>query len=220
MKRAKKQINKKRSFTFFEILLVVLIIGLLFVALWRFFVPNNKNRIYGEICLNTIYWEIRNYINKAVTGKSIASWWVWIYPEEYIIIFDQTWYTIDFQYTYYTGTIIATGTYKKIYLTWTQKTIKECENKWYYIAFTGNVTQIRITKNLKEKIRQPSFSFLWTTNWSTGWIFFSLVENKGLNRRHFYTIIVDPRIQNVFSRKCLWLPQDMTKPCATWMRSQ
>ncbi len=205
----KKIYSIKRAFTLLEILIVVLLIWILISATSKFYNPWNKNRFYSQICINKVYWSIRNFVNSAVFGKWISYSWQFYYPEDYKIIFDYTGNKIDFQIWLQTWDLQV----QTIFLTW-NKRIKECQDITYYINFTWNIDQIVINKNLQE---------IWSKKW------FSIIPNMFTWKVDFFIneywlsrkisqLIADQRSQEVFNNQCLSLPADPHQKCTQWSR--
>lgn len=64
---------KKKGFSFLEILIVIMIVGILFVTFRSSFQIKNKDILYGQSCIETIYGEINNFLHAAISSKSVNS---------------------------------------------------------------------------------------------------------------------------------------------------
>ncbi len=64
--------KKRKGFSFLEMLIVMMIVGILFVVFRSAFQVKNKDLLYGEACIETIYGEINNFLHAAVSSKSLT----------------------------------------------------------------------------------------------------------------------------------------------------
>jgi hypothetical protein len=65
-----------------------MIVGILFVAFRSSFQVKNKDVLYGQACIETLYGQVNNFLQAGLSSKSIFTANVAIFPEEYIIAFD------------------------------------------------------------------------------------------------------------------------------------
>lgn len=63
------------------------------------FVSRNQDFFYSQVCTNTLYGKIQNFLNNAITGKGIYRNTGFIYPDTYTIIFDPEQNELRFEYT-------------------------------------------------------------------------------------------------------------------------
>ena len=63
----------KKGFSFLEMLIVIMIVGILFVVFRTSFQVKNKDVLYGQACIETIYGEVNNFLHAAISSKSINS---------------------------------------------------------------------------------------------------------------------------------------------------
>jgi len=196
----------KKSFTILELLVVILLIWMLFVIMWWLFKPDNRSKIYSEICINNIYGDIRWYINKALNSKSLSFSWENYNPDSYKIEINSwenyIFFWFELGWTWYE--------YKKVYLSWDIWSIKECEDKNYSVKLSWNIDWIYIFKKLDNNTRDRSFVINqnnWTWNiefWLSEWWY----------DRLFWKVFVDGRIPNTFLDICKDFPlKDKSKQC-------
>ena len=123
--------KKRKAFSFIEMLIVLLIIGVLFMAFRSSFQIKNKDILYSQACIETVYGQINNFINAGLSSKSLSTGNVPIFPDQYIINFDPALQTIQLKYklghTYYIySNITFTGNFTVMY----------CSSNSYIIEFT------------------------------------------------------------------------------------
>lgn len=154
--------NKKKSgFSFLEMLIVVLIVSILFVALRWAFEIKNKNIFYGQACVETVYGEINNFLYAGLSSKSLFTWNISIFPDQYTISFDSIQQRIELKYTekgneYTYNTIPFTG----------NSNIAYCSSNNYAILLTWKTYEIHINKWLQEDTNLQSFYLTWGYTWS------------------------------------------------------
>ncbi|HBB03719.1 TPA: hypothetical protein DCZ39_02315 [Patescibacteria group bacterium] len=91
--------NKKRKgFSFLEILIVMMIVGILFVAFRSAFQFKNKDILYGQSCIETIYGEVNNFLHAGLSSKSLFTGTTAIFPDQYIITFNPAQQLIQLKY--------------------------------------------------------------------------------------------------------------------------
>lgn len=64
---------KKRGFSFLEVLIVIMIVGILFVAFRSSFQVKNKDVLYGQACIETLYGQVNNFLHAGLSSKSMNS---------------------------------------------------------------------------------------------------------------------------------------------------
>lgn len=62
-----------KGFSFLELLMVMMVVSILFVAFRSSFQVKNKDVFYGQACVESIYGEINNFLYAAISSKSINS---------------------------------------------------------------------------------------------------------------------------------------------------
>lgn len=150
---------KKSWFTFLEILIVMIIISVLFVAFRSSFQVKNKDIFYGQACIETIYGEVNNFLYAAISSKSLNSWWTQIFPETYIITFSgqviDLWYQeSEGPYTIYSSIPIS------------ENTNNYCSSNKYTIVMTWDSYEVYISKWLQNN-QNTNFFLSGTTGVST-----------------------------------------------------
>ena len=79
-------------------LIVLMIISVLFVAFRSSFQVKNKDVLYGQSCIETIYGEVNNFMHAGLSSKSLFSGTTQIFPDQYIIIFNPAQQLIQLKY--------------------------------------------------------------------------------------------------------------------------
>lgn len=189
--------DKKRGFSFLEMLIVIMIVGILFVVFKTSFQVKNKDVLYGQACIETIYGEINNFLHAAISSKSINSWGTQIFPDTYIISFipaEQSiklWYQSPWNsYSIY-STISITG-----------HTSNYCSDNDYLIVLTGDTYEVHISKWL-QATQERSFFYLSWVSTSTGANIFLQYETSGTWCRTMARFESDTRIINIKKQMCL-----------------
>lgn len=144
---------KKSGFSFLEILIVIMIVGVLFVTFRSSFQIKNKDILYGQACIETIYGEINNFLHAAISSKSVNSWWTAIFPNTYIITFIPSTQSIELGYK-------DQGNIYTIYssISITGNGGNYCSSNNYIILMSGNQYSVTIAKWLQETQNRLSFS--------------------------------------------------------------
>lgn len=184
----------KKSFTLIEVLIVMMIIGVFFVMFRYMFQVNNKNTLYDQSCMDTIYGETNNFISAGLSSKMLFSSGAQIFPTQYIVSFAPNQQTISLRYN--TGT-----TYKTIEFSGNLP-YENCTQKSSIIIMSGDTYDITISK----KPTGNAFALSGTPNTSTGGnIFFSCTRNNGTisNCKHITTLQTDKRTMNFIKQNCL-----------------
>lgn len=145
-------ISTKQGFSMLELILIIIIISILFLASRNFFQVPNKHLIESEQCINTLHGQINQFFYQAITGKDqlINS-----------IFEEPTWYKISINQTGGISTIVLSITTGVNYTeTITHKistgidtTLSSCNKPDYIVLLSGtDITnggsQITLSKNL------------------------------------------------------------------------
>lgn len=86
------------GFTLLEVLIVIMIISVLFVAFRSSFQIKNKDLAYGQTCIETLYGQVNNFLHAGISSKSISSGTDAIFPDQYIITFKPSQQLIQLSY--------------------------------------------------------------------------------------------------------------------------
>lgn len=188
--------------------MVILLIGMLFIIMSNVFKPDNRSKIYAETCVNKVFGEVRNYINKSTNSKSLAYSGTTYDPDSYSIIFDTWSNTVYFKFDY-NG---SWYNYSNLQLSGTKLVIKECtDNSSYSVIMSGNISLINIIKNPPHQTISTKL-FEIKPDARTGQIEFWLREWP--YTRMLSKIIIDGRIPNAVLNRCMDLPaKDKTQSC-------
>jgi prepilin-type N-terminal cleavage/methylation domain-containing protein len=65
--------KKKKGFSLIELIIVMVVVGILFVALRSSFQVKNKEVFYGQACVESIYGQVNNFLYSAISSKAINS---------------------------------------------------------------------------------------------------------------------------------------------------
>ncbi len=159
--------DKKSWFSFLEILIVMMIVGILFVAFRSSFQVKNKDVLYGQACIETLYGQVNNFLHAGLSSKSINSWGTQIFPDQYIISFNPWSWTIVLSYeTQGSGYI-----YSSIEITWNTN-ISYCSSNSYMILLSWETYELHINKWLQENAALQFFYITGTSSVSTWWNIF------------------------------------------------
>ena len=156
--------HKKSWFSFLEILIVMMIVGILFVTFRSSFQVKNKDVLYGQACIETLYGQVNNFLHAGLSSKSLFTWTTAIFPDQYIISFKPTSGEIALSYKENGVTTI----YSTISLIGNSN-IMYCSSNSYTIQLTGETYELHINKWLKENAALKFFYLSWTTSISTWW---------------------------------------------------
>lgn len=81
-----------------EMLIVIMIVGILFVAFRSSFQIKNKDVLYGQTCIETLYGQINNFVYAGLSSKVIFSGTTKHFPDQYIITFNPSTQNISLNY--------------------------------------------------------------------------------------------------------------------------
>ena len=139
--------TKKKWFSFLEMLIVVMIVSVLFVAFRWSFQIKNKDILYGQSCIETIYGQVNNFLYAWLSSKWVFSWSSTIFPNEYIINFQPISWLIELKYK--TGENTSDILYSSIEIT-ENRNIGYCSSNSYILQLTWENYEIHINKWLQE----------------------------------------------------------------------
>lgn len=150
--------DKKRGFSFLEILIVMMIVSILFVTFRSSFQVKNKDVLYGQACIETVYGEVNNFLHAAISSKSVNSWGTQIFPDTYIISFipaEQSiklWYQSPWNPYYIYSTLLMTGNSNNY-----------CSSNRYAMVLSWMTYEIYINKGLQEGQNMRFFYLSWAS---------------------------------------------------------
>lgn len=144
-----------------------MIVGILFVAFRSSFQIKNKDTLYGQACIETIYGQVNNFLHAGLSSKSISSWSIVIFPDQYIISFVPDQQRIELLYQeqgsiYIYSSIEITGNISSNY----------CTSNGYTIELSWDTYELHINKGLQENQAMQFFYISGTNVISTGWTIF------------------------------------------------
>jgi len=147
-----------------EILIVMMIVGILFVAFRSSFQVKNKDILYGQACIETIYGEINNFLHAGLSSKSLSSWTMQFFPDQYSIRFNPDTQSIGLWYKeqgneHIYSTIELTGNINIMY----------CTSNRYSIQLSWETYELYINKGLQENAALQFFYLSGTNSISTWW---------------------------------------------------
>jgi len=183
----------KKGFSFFEVLIVLVVVGILFVAFRSVFYVKNKDIFYGQACIESIYGQVNNFLFAGMSSKSINSWWTQIFPNTYSIHFDPDNQKIDLIYN-------DDAIYNSMTISW-QSNILYCNNNSITIYMSGDNYHIIITKGLQaQQHNKPIYlsgvDFL-------GRNIFWLCNIEGDDCKEIAAFTTDTRTINIQKQMCL-----------------
>lgn len=151
----------------------MMIVGILFVAFRSSFQVKNKDILYGQACIETLYGQVNNFLHAGLSSKSLFTWTTVIFPDQYIISFKPAQQLIELKYRKQGSDYI----YSSIWLTGNSNAIY-CSNNSYTIKLTGETYELHINKWLQENATLESFYLTWTNSISTWWSIFLQCDNQ------------------------------------------
>lgn len=190
-----------------EIVAVIALISILIVGLSSTFSDRSTIQKYQwEECFTQIDWEVQNFIQSALFGKSLTPT---VFPDYYVISLNKTADTIDFKYRMLDG---SSGSFKKVNLS------NFCSGKWIWFYLTGSffsqwLQEIIINKWLRQlKPWELSvFSFSWTSTDVFTWDIYLNMCGKDQAwtscPKEFAKRSIDRRVHWIFAQKCLLYTQ-------------
>jgi len=200
--------HKKKWFSFLELLMVMMVVSILFVAFRSSFQVKNKDVFYGQACVESIYGEINNFLYAAISSKSINSWWTQIFPDVYNINFDVSNQSISLKYK-------TTGnpyyTYSDITISG-QNNIQYCNNNNSTLLLSWDSYEITINKWLQENTTTKAFYLSGVS--ITGQNIFRWCDGQGNECKNISYFLTDTRTITIQKHMCLHF--DTTGDCLEW----
>lgn len=191
---------KKKWFSFLELLIVMMIISILFVTFRSSFQIKNKDILYGQACIETIYGQVNNFLYGWLSSKSLFSWSTTIFPNEYIINFQPLSWIIELNYkTEESGWDIV---YNKIEIN-KNTNITYCTSNSYIIQLTWNNYWIYIKKWLQNNNNMSSFYISGENLINTGETVFLQCSNQWTLCKTIARFETDTRIMGLKKQICL-----------------
>lgn len=155
--------HKKSWFSFLEMLIVIMIVGILFVSFRWSFQIKNKEILYGQACIETLYGQVNNFLHAGLSSKSLLSGTTRFFPDTYIITFSPLYQKILMSYEEEGNT----NFYSSIEITGNMN-INYCVSNSYTIRLSWDNYALHINKGLQEN-QNLQFFFISGMNWvSTG----------------------------------------------------
>lgn len=196
---------KKKSFTMLEVLLVVLILGILFSAYKNFFANDDKYFIQSQTCYNTVYGNLKNFLDDASSGKwYITGWNQTYFPTGYNINIYPSAQTgevsIKLSYNYNWGVY----DYKKIYLNKWANWSNPCESTNYKIKMTNtDVDSVSVMKMLQWNLNEQPFLINGDNNKIT-WNLTMTYCTMNDRCKALWVIMFDKRVWQIKLNRCLY----------------
>lgn len=186
----------KKGFTIIEMVMVIFIVWILMLTFKNNFQINNRDKFFGEACINNIYGDINNYMYAAITSKLIFSGTEKVYPTVYYIDFKSSTNSILFSHQKSTGSIVTQTT-----MTLTGTNIPSnynCKSNAYNIVLSWWNFQLKINKWLLEDSNLRSMILSGGGNtYFTGEIKFLLTYPNSTGYKELGKFEIDTRIQNI-----------------------
>lgn len=193
--------DKKRGFSLLELLIVIAIIWICFVAFKSAFEIKNKDTLYAQACIETIYGQVNNFIYGGLSSKSLFSWTTAIFPQQYSISFNPTQQTIQLKYA--TGDEIV-HIYSSIAITGNGNT-SYCSSNRYTILMTWASYDIYINKWLTENTALQSFYLSGANLVNTGGNDFVYCTPQGNECKTIARFQIDTRSLSLQKQMCLYV---------------
>lgn len=146
--------TNKKWFSFLEMLIVIMIVSILFISFRSAFQVKNKDVLYGQACIETIYGQVNNFLYAWLSSKSVFNGTTEIFPNQYIINFDPSNKKIELKYT--TGETSTDILYSTIEMTGNMNN-NYCITNSYIIVLSWDNYQLHINKGLQENSALQSF---------------------------------------------------------------
>jgi len=201
--------TKKKWFSFLEMLIVIMIVSVLFIAFRSSFQIKNKDVLYGQACIETVYGQVNNFLHAGLSSKSLFTWANPFFPDQYIISFNPWSGVIHLRYKEQ-GII---GTYSSIEFTGNNN-IMYCSSNAYTIQLTWETYEISINKWLQENTSLQFFYLSGTNSISTGWSIFLQCSNQWAWCKTMARFESDTRTISLKKQICLMF--DTMGGCNEW----
>lgn len=216
----------KKAFTLIELIIVIAMLWILFMATTIYLGDSDEKRkiIEAQWCLNTLEWEISNFLFYALTSKDLKiSDSQSESPDYYIIQFtgwnntfctsEDACDTIDFTYATWDSNNIKT--YKEINSSDTCRHQSKQPIKFYWNW--SNITYIIMNKWFSAtKEKEKVFYLLsWNAEQLLSWeIVTALCLNKECsNPKEIWKFVIDARSQTIYTRNCKYYQDNEPTKC-------
>ena len=199
----------RKGFSFLEMLIVIMIVSILFVAFRSSFQVKNKDVLYGQACIETLYGQVNNFLHAWLSSKSVFTWNVSVFPDQFIIAFKPAQQLIELKYEtqgseYIYSSIEITGNTNTMY----------CISSNYMILLTWDTYEVHINKWLQENSALQFFYLSVTASVSTGANIFLQCDLQGTWCRTMARFESDTRIISIKKQMCLKFSD--TGDCLEW----
>ena len=196
---------RRTWFTMIEIILVVLIMAVLFVAFRNVFQVKNKDIVYGQTCVENLYGEINNFVKSAIRSQGLNSWGTTVYPDRYVIDILPSQETITLHYIIDNTSYL----YESYELTGNIPNQRYCETNDYSIHLSGADNFLTINKGLWTDAQLRSFRLSGSQEFSltTDILLYNNGSAVGKNIGQF---LIDTRTQAIQKKLCLNINTDWT----------
>ncbi len=218
-------ITTKKWFTLIELMLVIIIIMILFLASKNLFQAPNKYLIDGETCVNTIYGQLSQFFYQGITGKDKTISGAIYEPSSYgIQISKWTGYDAISLYISTGANSYIQESENRIYTTWS--TIMGCNAPWYTVLISWTSLQnsndninIILNKDLQNSLWSAWMRICKNYNLLSPWlctpsfsekIDFIICKKNAVNNivdmtscRHTFSTRFDTATQSIKSNRCL-----------------
>lgn len=184
-----------KGFSFLEMLIVIMIVSILFVAFRSSFQVKNKDILYSQSCIESIYGEVNNFLYAWLSSKSLFTGNTTIFPDQYIISFQPLSGIIELLYENQG----STNLYNRIQINGNSN-ITNCINSAYTIQLTWETYQLHINKWLQETNMKSFFISDWV---NTGENIFLQCDNKWTRCKPVGYFESDTRTISIKKQICL-----------------
>lgn len=199
----------KKWFSFLEMLIVIMIVSVLFVAFRSSFQIKSKDVLYGQACIETVYGQVNNFMHAWLSSKSIYTGNTTIFPDQYSISFNPVDQKILLSYKKQNSGYI----YNSIEFSWNTN-IMYCNSNSYTIKLTWDSYEIHINKGLQENSALQAFYISGTNSVSTWWNTFLQCENLWTWCKTMARFEVDTRTIGLKKQMCFFFSD--TGDCLEW----
>jgi len=212
-----KNLKFSKAFTLIEILIVVLIIGVISAAIWKFFSYRDVDRMNFDSCYIKTYWSIDSFFQQALSQKWVYTWWDYKVPVYYNLVFDKDNQKLELQYS-------GLNVVKTIDFFWTGIDDKnKCFSPTFHTFLSWNISKVQIKPWLQVDNSVSSDAAMVLYSWdnklpstSTWEVIFSYCTSvSNANCLQKYRLIVDPRTYMFKSYFCVKVDLDNWK-CLKW----
>ena len=224
---------KKSWFSLLEMILVIIIISILFLASKNLFQTPNKYLVDSEVCINTIQGKLSQFFYQGITGKDwVISW----------VNYEWNNYRFNFQFNNSDSSfiILSISTWWQNYLPVETISndnnitkIASCDTNVYKVILSGSIFSntwyipttwfsIDINKNLDNSLWKPWMRICNGSNCS--WVFSSKIDFLTCKKnnwvidmsscRNMYSSRFDTTTQSLKTNRCLNALYN--QPCTKW----